>query len=88
MYSLCSGHRSGDALSNFSRLIRLSSMQDKSIKQESTILTFFVHLKYFYITRRYIILCIYVIYTVSNLIKQSINIKIKSIEIKLFNICT
>lgn len=33
-YSLCSGHKSGDALSSFSRLIRLSSTQDKSMKQK------------------------------------------------------
>jgi len=33
IYSLCSGHRSGDALSSFSRLIKLSSTEDKSIRQ-------------------------------------------------------
>lgn len=98
MYSLCSGHRSGDALSNFSRLMRLSSMQDKSIKRESTILIFFafeIVLLQYYETISFfsIILCMFVyaglcICAASNLIKQSINIKFKDIEINSYILYT
>lgn len=52
IYLLCSGHKSGDALSSFSKLIRLSSTQIKSINKKYIKVKFIIILlKYMYISK-------------------------------------